>query len=167
MRGNQLAATGVAALVQMPRLRSLNFFANRRLVEGAVGDAEGSGGWREVAAAIEAGGGAALTSLDLGACGLEASVAALCAALRSGGAPGLSTLELFGNGVGSARLWHPELEALRAARPVLDVAWRAPTEAQEQEPADGEAAAESANGVAAGATGSDDDDEDDMPQLAQ
>ena len=111
---SKVGATGAAALLASPSLRSLRLFDNPAVGAGAA------------AALVPAlcHGARALESLDLGACALDApAIVALCAALRDGAtAPALQTLELFGNE--AAKGLKAELDAVRAARPALDVAWR-------------------------------------------
>jgi len=158
VRSNQLGAIGAAALLSLPSLCSLSLFDNASVFGGGAAcgrttppAAQGAAGRAAAVAAALANETAPLTSLDLGACGLEdaAGLAMLTRPLEGGGLPSLACLELFGNGPASSKAssgaavgeaegtaWAAAISALRAARPGLDVAWREPTEpaAAEQRP---------------------------------
>ena len=158
VRSNQLGAIGAAALLSLPSLCSLSLFDNASVFGGGAAcgrttppAAQGAAGRAAAVAAALANETAPLTSLDLGACGLEeaAGLAMLTRPLEAGGLPSLTCLELFGNGPASSKAssgaavgeaegtaWAAAISALRAARPGLDVAWREPTEpaAAEQRP---------------------------------
>ena len=135
-RSNQLRVSGAAALLELPGLGKLSLFANplvssEREASGAesempAGEASAGGGAPRLAEAVTRA--KSLRHLDLGACNLSVpALGALCAALSSGGAPRLGCLELLGNGdQHSVPAWKEALEALRAARTELDVAWKEP-----------------------------------------
>lgn len=124
-RSNKLGSDGARSLLGIPGLCHLELFDNpaigRDLESGKTGD-------RPALAESLTTTTPALRHLDLGACGLSANAfSGLSATLRAGAAPGLSCIELFGNGdQHSVPAWKEAIEALRTARPEIDIAWKEP-----------------------------------------
>jgi hypothetical protein len=119
---SRTAVTGVGAVKLLPPGGPSP--ASLCLAGAPLGDAGG----RQLADALGAGGGAALVTLDLAACGLGgAGVGALAAVLERApatAAPALRTLVLGGNpGATAGGGMGGVCARLRAVRPSLDVAW--------------------------------------------
>lgn len=113
-------AGGAAALARGGAgrtLRELSLFGNDAIDDDALG------------AVVERGGEmVALRTLDVGGCGVsEVGLVAAKDALASdpGLFPSLETLVVGGNPGAGGDAWEAAVEALRTARPGLDVAWRA------------------------------------------
>jgi hypothetical protein len=112
-------AGGAAALARGAgrTLRELSLFGNDAIDDDALGAVVERG--REMVA---------LRTLDVGGCGLsEVGLVAAKDALASepGLFPSLETLVVGGNPGAGGDAWEAAVEALRTARPGLDVAWRA------------------------------------------
>lgn len=124
-RSSMLGAEGTSALFRIQGLVHLELFDNPAIGRESEG-LEGSASRRSLSNGLSAA--TTLRHLDLGACALSATTfGTLSTALQVGGAASLRCLELFGNGdQHSVPAWKQALDALREARPDLDVAWKEP-----------------------------------------